>query len=60
MTTTDEVRRSRGQPPSSTFEGRSRLTTWAYRFAILPAATVVRRRAWARREVSPDDVKTRA
>jgi RNA polymerase sigma-70 factor, ECF subfamily len=39
-----------------TFEGRSRFTTWAYKFAILQAATEVRRRAWARREVSLDDV----
>jgi RNA polymerase sigma-70 factor (ECF subfamily) len=40
-----------------TFEGRSRFTTWANRFAILPAATEVRRREWARREVSPDAVE---
>jgi RNA polymerase sigma-70 factor (ECF subfamily) len=38
-----------------TFEGRSRFTTWAYKFAILQAATEVRRQAWARREVSLDD-----
>lgn len=38
-----------------TFEGRSRFTTWAYKFAILQAATEVRRRAWAQREVSLDD-----
>jgi RNA polymerase sigma-70 factor, ECF subfamily len=35
-----------------TFEGRSRFTTWAYKFAILQAATEVRRQAWAHREVS--------
>jgi RNA polymerase sigma-70 factor, ECF subfamily len=40
-----------------TFEGRSRFTTWAYKFAIFQAATEVRRRAWASREVSLDDVE---
>ena len=39
----------------STFEGRSRFTTWAYKFAILQSATEVRRLAWARREVELDD-----
>ena len=39
----------------STFEGRSRFTTWAYKFAILPSATEVRRFAWARREVELND-----
>jgi RNA polymerase sigma-70 factor (ECF subfamily) len=34
-----------------TFEGRSRFTTWAYKFAILEAATEVRRHAWAGRAV---------
>jgi len=43
-----------------TFEGRSRFTTWAYKFAIFQAATEVRRRAWASREVSLDDVELRA
>lgn len=39
-----------------TFEGRSRFTTWAYKFAILQAANEVRRQAWSSREVSlPDD-----
>lgn len=38
-----------------TFEGRSRFTTWAYKFAILQAATEVRRQAWAFREVPLDD-----
>ena len=37
-----------------TFEGRSRFTTWAYKFAILEAATEVRRRSWSGREVSLD------
>ncbi len=39
-----------------TFEGRSRFTTWAYKFAILQAATEVRKQAWATREVKLDDV----
>ena len=38
-----------------TFEGRSRFTTWAYKFAILQAATEVRRHAWAKREVHLED-----
>lgn len=38
-----------------TFEGRSRFTTWAYKFAIYEAATEVRRRSWAGREVTLDD-----
>jgi RNA polymerase sigma-70 factor (ECF subfamily) len=41
-----------------TFEGRSRFTTWAYKFAILQAATEVRRQAWARREVPLEDPAT--
>lgn len=41
-----------------TFEGRSRFTTWAYKFAILQAATEVRRQAWAGREVSLDGAET--
>jgi len=39
----------------STFEGRSRFTTWAYKFAILQSATEVRRFAWLHREVELDD-----
>ena len=39
----------------STFEGRSRFTTWAYKFAILQSATEVRRFAWAHREVELND-----
>jgi len=35
----------------STFEGRSRFTTWAYKFAILHAGVEVRRAAWRDREV---------
>ncbi len=33
------------------FRGESRFTTWAYKFALLEAATTVRHRAWQRREV---------
>jgi len=40
-----------------TFEAHSRFTTWASKFAILQAATEVCRQAWARREVSLDDVE---
>jgi RNA polymerase sigma-70 factor (ECF subfamily) len=40
------------------FEGRSRFTTWAYKFAILQAATEVRRQAWSRREVPLEDPAT--
>jgi RNA polymerase sigma-70 factor (ECF subfamily) len=35
----------------ATFEGRSRFTTWAYKFAVLQAAVELRRHAWSRREV---------
>jgi RNA polymerase sigma-70 factor (ECF subfamily) len=38
-----------------TFAGRSRFTTWAYKFAILEAAVLARRRAWGDREVRLDD-----
>jgi RNA polymerase sigma-70 factor, ECF subfamily len=37
-----------------TYRGESRFTTWAYKFALLEAATKVRRRAWRGREVSLD------
>ncbi len=33
------------------YEGRSRFTTWAYKFAIMQAAVVVRRAAWQHREI---------
>jgi RNA polymerase sigma-70 factor (ECF subfamily) len=39
-----------------TFQGRSRFTTWAYKFAILQAATEVRRLQWRRREVELRDL----
>jgi RNA polymerase sigma-70 factor (ECF subfamily) len=35
----------------TTFEGRSRFTTWAFKFAILQAAVELRRQAWSYREV---------
>lgn len=35
----------------STFEGRSRFTTWAYKFAIFHTAVEVRRTVWRNREV---------
>lgn len=37
------------------FEGRSRFTTWAYKFAILQASVEVRRQAWRHREVTLTD-----
>ena len=37
-----------------TFEGRSRFTTWAFKFAVLQAAVELRRQAWSRREVPLD------
>jgi RNA polymerase sigma-70 factor (ECF subfamily) len=38
-----------------TFRGRSRFTTWAYKFALLEAAVKVRRRAWQGHEIKLDD-----
>ena len=35
-----------------TFEGRSRFTTWAYKFAIYEAGVKARRRSWQDREVT--------
>jgi RNA polymerase sigma-70 factor (ECF subfamily) len=37
-----------------TFEGRSRFTTWAYKFAVLHAANAVRAAAWRGREIQLD------
>jgi RNA polymerase sigma-70 factor (ECF subfamily) len=34
------------------FEGRSRFSTWAYKFAVYQAGIEVRRQAWRHREVS--------
>ncbi len=38
-----------------TFEGRSRFTTWAYKFAIYEAAVKARRRGWQDREVALEE-----
>ncbi|HET8930351.1 MAG TPA: sigma-70 family RNA polymerase sigma factor [Acidimicrobiales bacterium] len=38
------------------FEGRSRFTTWAYKFGILRAGVEVRRTAWRHREIHLDEV----
>jgi len=40
-----------------TFQGRSRFTTWAFKFAILQAATEVRRLQWQHREVELRDLE---
>ncbi|WP_152990410.1 hypothetical protein [Sphaerimonospora mesophila] len=40
----------------STFEGRSRFTTWAYKFGILHAGVEVRRAAWDGREIELHEV----
>lgn len=37
-----------------TFQGRSRFTTWAYKFAILQVAVELRRAAWRPRELDLD------
>jgi RNA polymerase sigma-70 factor (ECF subfamily) len=37
------------------FEGRSRFTTWAYKFAVYQAGVEVRKQAWRHREVSLSD-----
>jgi RNA polymerase sigma-70 factor (ECF subfamily) len=39
-----------------TFEGRSRFSTWAYKFAILQAGVEVRRLQWQHREVELRDL----
>ena len=38
-----------------TFEGRSRFSTWAYKFAVYQAGVEVRRQAWRRREIALSD-----
>jgi len=38
-----------------TFEGRSRFTTWAYKFAVYQAGVEVRKQAWRHREISLSD-----
>jgi RNA polymerase sigma-70 factor, ECF subfamily len=40
----------------STFEGRSRFSTWAYKFGILQAGVEVNRNLWRHRDVPLDDV----
>jgi RNA polymerase sigma-70 factor, ECF subfamily len=40
-----------------TFEGRSRFTTWAYKFAVLHAANAVRAAAWRDREIELDGLE---
>jgi RNA polymerase sigma-70 factor (ECF subfamily) len=37
------------------FQGRSRFTTWAYKFAILQVSVEVRRYAWVQRQVALED-----
>ncbi|WP_239460177.1 RNA polymerase sigma factor [Nocardioides daejeonensis] len=41
-----------------TFEGRSRFTTWVYKFGVLHAGVTVRRQAWRHREVHLPDTFT--
>lgn len=41
-----------------TFEGRSRFTTWVYKFGVLHAGVAVRRQAWRHREVPLPDSTT--
>jgi RNA polymerase sigma-70 factor (ECF subfamily) len=41
-----------------TFEGRSRFSTWAYKFGVLHAGVGVRRQAWRHREVPLPDTMT--
>lgn len=38
-----------------TFEGRSRFTTWAYKFGVYHAGASVRKQAWRHREVTLSD-----
>ena len=40
-----------------TFEGRSRFTTWAYKFGVLHAANAVRSAAWRGREIQLDGLE---
>jgi RNA polymerase sigma-70 factor (ECF subfamily) len=43
-----------------TFEGRSRFSTWAFKFAILQAGVEVRRLQWQHREVELRDLEVEA
>jgi RNA polymerase sigma-70 factor (ECF subfamily) len=36
------------------FRGRSRFTTWVYKFALLEAAVKLRKRSWEEREIPPE------
>lgn len=38
----------------ASFEGRSRFTTWAYKFAVLNTSVTLRRLAWREREIPRD------
>ena len=40
----------------ASFEGRSRFTTWAYKFGVLYASNEVRRNMWRHREVNLDNL----
>ena len=40
----------------ASFEGRSRFTTWAYKFGVLYASNEVRRNMWRHREINLDDL----
>jgi RNA polymerase sigma-70 factor (ECF subfamily) len=39
-----------------TFEGRSKFTTWAYRFAVLHAGVEIRRAVWKGREITLEGI----
>lgn len=41
-----------------TFQGRSRFTTWAYKFGVHHAGVAVRRQAWRHREIPLPDALT--
>lgn len=45
---------SRCSPSSVSIAAKAGFTTWAYKFALLEAATIMRRQAWRRREVVLD------
>jgi RNA polymerase sigma-70 factor, ECF subfamily len=40
----------------ASFEGRSRFTTWAYKFGVLHASNEVRRSVWRHREINLDEL----
>jgi len=41
-----------------TFEGRSKFSTWVYKFGVLTAGVAVRRQAWRHREIPLPDTLT--